>query len=116
MPTYTYFCQECSGSFESFSTIRDYKETQSCPKCKKDCKRDYGEDMLTLNNSVKKSDSELKTLGDLANRNSDRMSDDQIAALNQKHNEYKDQDLAKELPKGLSRMQKPKHKIKWTKE
>jgi len=69
--------------------------------------------MLTINGSVKKSDSELKTIGDLANRNRDRMTNDQKNYLDKKHNEYKDQDLAKELPKGMSRIKKPKNKIKW---
>ncbi len=115
MPTYTYYCKQCNKSFELFSTIRDYKETEDCPSCKEICVRAYEEDMLTLSNSVKKSDSELKTIGDLANRNRDRLSADEKIALKNKHNEYKDQELAKELPKGFSRMQKPKNKMKWTK-
>ena len=113
MPTYTYFCSKCQSSFEIFSSITTYKEKQKCDKCKASCSRFYQEDMLTINGSVKKSDSELKTIGDLANRNRDRMTNDQKNYLDKKHNEYKDQNLAKELPKGMSRIKKPKNKIKW---
>jgi hypothetical protein len=77
-----------------------------------ECSRHYG-DMLTINGSVKKSDSELKTIGDLANRNRDRMTDDHRTVLDHKHNAYKDNDAIKELPKGMSRIKKPKYKTKW---
>lgn len=70
------------------------------------------DDVLTQNASVKKSDNELKTIGDLARRNSDRMSDDEKIHLYQKHNAYKFDDPTKELPKGMNRIKKPK-KIKW---
>jgi len=69
--------------------------------------------MTTINGSIKKSDSELKTLGDLANRNRDRLNDDQKASLHAKHNAYKEQESTKELPSGMSRIKKPKNKIKW---
>lgn len=112
MPTYSYFCEKCNNIFELFFSIRNYQEISQCPNCTHECSRHYG-DMLTINGSVKKSDSELKTIGDLANRNRDRMSDDHRIALDQKHNAYKDNDAIKELPKGMSRIKKPKHKIKW---
>jgi len=70
------------------------------------------EDVSTLNASVKKADSELKTLGDIANRNRDRMSDDQKQALSEKHNAYRDNEVLKDLPQGMSRMKK-QPKIKW---
>lgn len=115
MPTYTYFCADCSEPFELFSTISNYKEKQKCPKCNIICSRCYEEDMLTLNSSVRKSDSELKTLGDLADRNRDRLSNDQKTEMHQKQNEYKDQDLVKQLPKGMSRMKKTSGKFQWPK-
>lgn len=75
------------------------------------------EDMLTINSSVKKSDSEFKTLGDLANRNRDKMSEDHKMALDAKHTKYQDdklkEELTKELPSGMSRIKKPKTKTKW---
>lgn len=113
MPTYSYYCENCDILHEIFFTIAAYKDTIKCDKCKNKCSRSYIDDILTLNSSVKKTDSELKTLGDLANRNRDRMSDDQKNHLNKKHNDYKDTKIEKELPKGMSRIEKPKQKIKW---
>jgi len=112
MPTYSYYCKHCDSTFELFFSINNYKEKARCETCKKTCTRDYIEDVLSQSASVKKSDSELKTIGDLANRNRDRFSADERAALDKKHNEYKDQELAKELPKGMSRMKKS-NKVKW---
>jgi putative FmdB family regulatory protein len=114
MPTYSYSCEKCKQDFELFFYIRDYQEQPLCPSCKskKTCRR-YLEDVSTLNASIKKADSELKTLGDLANRNRDRMSDDQKQALHEKHNKYRDDQVLKDLPKGMSRMKKG-NKIKWT--
>jgi hypothetical protein len=74
----------------------------------------YTEDALSISASVKKMDSELKTVGDLAKRNTDRMSDDHKAHLRSKHNDYKENQADAPLPKGMSRLQKPKHKTKWT--
>lgn len=113
MPSYTYFCKKCDKSFEHFFSISKYKEKIKCQSCKSYCKRFYEEDMLTINGSVRKSDSELKTIGDLANRNRDKMSSDEIQSLNDKHNAYKEQESIKQLPKGMSRIKKPKHKMKW---
>lgn len=114
MPSYTYQCESCDEAFEIVCSIKDYKSSAKCPSCKsKDTYRLYRDDLSTLNCSVKKGDNELKTLGDLANRNRDRMSDDQRNSLDHKHNAYKDNKPAKELPTGMSRIEKPKYKIKW---
>jgi putative FmdB family regulatory protein len=116
MPTYSYYCDKCKLGFELFSHIRDYVESPKCVQCgKTSCTyRQYIKDISTQNVSVKKSDSELKTLGDLANRNRDRLSEDQKQALDQKHNDYKEIESTKELPSGMSRMKKTKVKNKWT--
>lgn len=114
MPCYTYVCEKCSHKFEIVCSIREYKESVKCECCgSKNTSRSYHDDLSTLNTSVKLSDSEIKTIGHLASRNSERMSDDQKIALHKKHNSYKDQQSTKELPSGMSRMQKPKGKIKW---
>ena len=116
MPCYTYSCQKCSGKFEIVCSIRDYKDSVPCEICgSKKTERAYLDDLSSLNTSVKLSDTEIKTLGHLANRNSERMSDDQKIALHQKHNSYKEDGPTKELPKGMSRIQKSKGKTKWTK-
>ena len=113
MPNYTYYCDKCDKSFEIFFYIRDYKDRVKCKECKNSCSRFYQEDILTISGSVKKSDCELKTLGDLANRNRDKMSQDERNALDQKHNAYKDQESNKELPAGMSRIKKTKNKTRW---
>lgn len=114
MPTYSYVCEKCNKLFELFFYIKDYNEHPQCIKCNsiKTCRR-YIDDIATQSTSIRKSDSELKTLGDLANRNRDRMSSDEKAVLNHKHNEYKDAKEELPLPKGMKRLKK-QNKIKWT--
>lgn len=107
MPTYSYHCEKCESDFELFFYIKDYIDTPQCVSCKsKKTHRLYVKDVVTQNCSVKKSDSELKTIGDLANRNRDRMSNDEKASLHKKHNSYKENKEEKPLPKGMSRMKK----------
>lgn len=114
MPIYTYTCYGCGKNFEKFFYIKDYEEKTQCIYCnKKSAERSLVADAATLMSSVKKSDSELKTLGDLANRNRDRMSEDQKTSLQAKHNNYKQEKSDKPLPKGMTRIPKQK-KIKWT--
>lgn len=113
MPTYTYLCDSCSKKFELFFSIRDYLPSPCCTFCKsKSTNRSYIDDISSVQGSVIKSDSDLKTVGDLANRNRDRMSNDQKSELYTKHNSYKEQNT-KPLPKGMNRIPKPP-KTKWT--
>jgi len=108
MPNYTYGCDSCGQNFELFAYIKDYNPTPSCPNCKRKSHRLYHIDVLTQSASDKKSDSELKTIGDLALRNSERMSEDQKISLYQKHNSYKEnKEESKPLPSGMSRIKKP---------
>lgn len=107
MPEYTYCCTKCKKKFSIISSIANYTEKYKCEKCGVLCDRSYQDDILTCSTSVKKSDTELKTIGDLANRNRDKMSDDQKVSLYQKHNSYKEQQSEKPLPKGMSRIKKP---------
>jgi putative FmdB family regulatory protein len=106
MPTYSYECTNCGANFELFFYIKDYVCNPKCINChtKNTCRR-YVDDVLTQNCSVKKSDNELKTIGDLANRNRDRMSNDEKRALENKHNAYKDTSEVA-LPTGMTRMKK----------
>lgn len=107
MPTYSYHCTKCETDFELFFYIKDYIENPPCLLCHDtNTHRLYVKDVATQNTSVKKSDSELKTIGDLANRNRDKMSDDQKADLYKKHNSYKENKEEKPLPKGMTRMKK----------
>lgn len=111
MPEYTFRCDHCNNVFSIICSISDYKPNQKC-QCGKKADRAYTYDVSTINASIKKSDNELKTLGDLAQRNSDRMSDDEKISLYKKHNSYKDEAYQKELPSGMSRLKKP-NKIQW---
>lgn len=105
MPAYTFECENCSKVFERVCSMKDYTGKAKCPLCNsKKTFRRYVDDVATLNGSVKKADSELKTIGDLANRNRDRMTEDHKIALHQKHNSYRED--APELPKGMSRLNK----------
>lgn len=107
MPNYTYNCDKCDQIFELFFYIKDYDPHAKCPQCNKRSNRLYANDVLTQSASVKKSNSELKTIGDLALRNTERMSEDQKIALYQKHNDYKDnKEETKPLPSGMSRLKK----------
>jgi putative FmdB family regulatory protein len=116
MPTYSYECRACLNRFELFSYIKDYKQQPQCPRCRKyQTNRLYLVDVATQNCSIKKSDSELKTIGDLANRNRDKLTNEQKTELYNQHNAYKLDQPATELPKGVSRIKKSSKKNKWTK-
>lgn len=114
MPNYSYSCDKCHKDFEIFSYIKDYNPQPKCILCNsKQTHRNYIADSLTQSCSIKKSDSELKTLGDLAMRNTERMSEDEKTSLYMKHNAYKyDKEETQPLPSGMSRMKKPP-KTKW---
>ena len=116
MPTYTFFCEACNKKYEVVCSIREYNDQIPCEYCGSNAAshRLYVEDASTLSTSVKKMDSELKTVGDLAKRNTDRMSDDQKESLRIKHNSYKDNKPDDPLPSGMSRINRPKTKTKWT--
>lgn len=113
MPIYTYRCKNCNHLFEIVSSISKYKEDHDCSRCGSSAHRSYDEDMPTIFSSVKKHDTELKTIGDLAKRNTERMSEDEKTHLYIKHNSYKENKPEKDLPKGMSRIKKPK-KSKWS--
>jgi hypothetical protein len=115
MPEYTYFCDKCKTKFSLSCSIHEYSEQIKCSSCKskKDVHRCYSDDLSGLYSSIKKSDNELKTIGDIANRNRDKLSDDHKEALSIKHNKYKMEESTKELPSGMTRMKK-QPKTKWS--
>jgi|694.fasta_scaffold00762_38 putative FmdB family regulatory protein len=113
MPTYSYECLNCKKNFELFFYIKDYNDKPSCIHCNKaNTQRLYALDVATQSASVKKSDTELKTIGDLALRNAEKMSDDEKMSLHKKHNSYRDEQIEKDLPSGMGRIKKPE-KPKW---
>jgi putative FmdB family regulatory protein len=110
MPEYSFICDNCDESFSLFFSINEYskqssKKKISCPACNSTkVNRDLLTDFSTIAGSVKKGDSELKTIGDLANRNRDRMSDDQKSELYKKHNSYRESEPTNPLPTGMTRI------------
>lgn len=87
MPTYNFFCPK-HKSFELFRSFADYREEEPCPKCQKTCKRDYA-DLETISGSVITSDTDSRmTIGRLADRNKERLSNDEKMAIQYKNNEY----------------------------
>jgi hypothetical protein len=107
LPTYTFICDQedggCGNEFELFMLMCDYSSTQVCPQCHslKHVRRNLQADQL--NTSVKLSDDEIK-LGHLAHRNTERLSNDEKAHLDYKHNEYKYHKRGGELPKGMKHL------------
>lgn len=115
MPTYTFCCNKCNYKFELFFTIQKYKNNQICEKCGGVSNRSYEDDLKSINTSIRLADSEVKTLDHLAKRNNEKFSEDQKHHLYVKHNSYKEGfDKTKSLPAGMSRMEKPQTKTKWT--
>ena len=118
MPEYSFLCEDCDHEFSIFCSYSNYEDRVkrlTCEKCYSvNVNRDYITDCSTISGSVKKSDGELKTIGDLANRNRDRMSDDQKEHLFRKHNDYKLNKPDDPLPTGMSRIKKPQ-KPQWNK-
>ena len=104
MPCYTFKCVDCEYKFEIICSYSDYTDEQKCSKCLSiNTARCYRDDLSNLGASVKLADSELKTIGDLAKRNSERFSNDHKESLRIKHNSYK-QIGDKSLPPGMERM------------
>ena len=122
MPTYTYCCEakDCNIYFELTIPISEYDSQPKCPKCKEknNVSRSYLDDLPLV--SVIKGDSDI-TLGHLAERNGRRFSEDKKQSIEAKHYDQKQKEdarkvLDEQLPSGMSRIQRPKTKIKWTKD
>lgn len=77
MPTYVYACDSCEHEFEEIQKMSD-DPLLKCPKCKK--KKLYRVPQVPLSTSVKKTASDWKTIGDLADFNRDNMTEEQIEA------------------------------------
>jgi hypothetical protein len=105
MPEYTFYCDikkgGCDHHFTLIMLMCDYSPRQVCPKCRKiePVCRNYQEDLAQ--GQVVKGDDEI-TLGQLAQRNTERMSKDEREALTRKHNAYKENKPYPELPPGMS--------------
>jgi len=110
MPEYSYSCDPqdggCGYLFTVFQKVSEYKHLKRCPSCRKHkLVRDLSSDNISC--SVKVS-SGAKTLGHLAELNSNRLSGDQKDKLKKDHNAYREK--KDELPVKGERIKKSKTK------
>ena len=107
MPTYLYTCDPsfggCGNSFELKASMNDVSNLKpTCKSCRKrkPVRRDFcGENHTIL-------DGTPKTLGTLAERNSQVTSVDEQASIHRKHNEYKNKQLELPLGPGMSQVER----------
>lgn len=107
MPTYTYFCDDCQQYFEKFALMCDYTDSETCPTCNS-CRnviRALGYDISTVHRTVVAGDNEIN-LGQLADRNTQRMSRDEKIDKFYEQNKYKYEGPETDLPTGMTRVHK----------
>lgn len=109
MPIYSYLCPSC-GPFEHHSSIQGYKESIKCETCGKISSRLLLADASTV---IGIGDASPKTVGAIADRNADKLSVDEKVALYKKNNAYKE-GPDKALPDGMTRIEKPSERTRWT--
>ena len=118
MPEYTYECEACEVFFSEVFTREEYDKKGNkvrCPECNKAKKvcRSYVDDNIQTNVSFALS--ECKTLGRYAEKQTAKYGkyqvEDMIADFKTKKTEP-----SKQLPEGMSRMEKPKESTSWTPE
>lgn len=90
MPIYTFKCQKCNEQFEINCLMSDYPSLKpDCPQCSSlECVRDYQTDLENSTTGVKLSEDQL-TVGHLAYRNTERMSQDERSKIYLETNAYK---------------------------
>ncbi len=106
MPEYYYTCEKCKKTFSTFKvSVSQYIEKEKCPTCNstQNVYREYQEEGFY--SSIRLSDGEIKTVGHLAERNTENMSDDELKALNRKNTAYL-REQPKDLPSGMKRVTK----------
>lgn len=103
MQTYTYKCDPCNHIFTRRYTYDTYQDKPKCPECKQNTEvyREYVED--TMHSSIRLADCEIKKLGHLASRNSEKFSGDYKKHLKHKHTDYLRNRDKRELPPGMRR-------------
>lgn len=84
MPFYVYICNNCSFQYEEYLSMEEVRYYSSkCPECRsKRVRRDFQAE------GVGGIDLTPKTVGGLADRNADKMSDDQKAAIQKESFSY----------------------------
>lgn len=100
MATYEYQCKDCGEEFEAIQSWNDPPHT-ICPVCKGTLEKLISAPHVY----VKMGLSDIKTLGHLAARNTETMSDEEKHRLTEKHKTKRNR---VELPPGMSYAEKPK--------
>ena len=70
MPIYSFCCPNCNHKFEVFKSRSQAGENQECPECSSIADRDWYADNVYTHEQP-------RTLGYYADKNADKMSDDQ---------------------------------------
>lgn len=97
MPFYNFQCEQCLHTFELFMGMSDYHIPDQCPKC-----NNQGAVKRIFDGCPSVSNGEPKTLGALADKNADKLSEAEKMALNYKHTEYLRNRPAPKLPERVN--------------
>jgi len=98
MITYTYQCKNCGYQFDTQQSIKVYKKLIQCPQCLKDT---LNQIIYVSQIIIRQADCEVKTVGQLAERNTAKMSKEDIAKHVEKLKTQRE-GFKKLLPKGAS--------------
>jgi putative FmdB family regulatory protein len=111
VPLQEYICDTCGNNFELVQGYHD-DALVTCEECQNDTLRRV---LFAPHIAVKQSDDNI-TLGHLGDRNRSRFSEDKKAHILKKNEpRVKPEDLP-ELPRGMTRVEKPEKKAPWWEE
>ena len=116
MPEYTFICEACSNHTSLVCMISEYSDklkTIKCESCGGILHRDFSEDNVDAFVSVGLSD--CKTIGQYAEKQTSKYSKSQLEDVRENFKTKKIEG-GNPLPQCMSRMEKPDHGIKWTKD
>jgi len=115
MPEYSYSCDSCQHDWSLVCSMSDYSDKRRCPECKKskNVHRNYAED--NIYGAYSYSLSEVKTIGHYADKQTKKYGNEKVDHMLGEQRTKKI-DINKPLPEGMSRMDRPKDSVKWTKD
>jgi len=115
MPDYTFECEKCSKQTMLFFTMSEYDKQHKkvkCPSCQGPLIRNFLAD--NVKGFVASSLTDCKTIGQYAEKQTAKYSKQQTEDIIENFKTKKTGGM-KQLPKGMTRMKKPKSGTKWTK-
>ena len=116
MPEYIFRCDKCEIHFSITCSMSEYtkkKKSVKCAECDQKGIRDLSFD--NVQGSVTFSLSECKTIGHYAEKQTSKYSKDQVEEM-RRNFKTKRVSSPDELPKGMSRIEKPSDTTQWTSE